>query len=142
MISRPLGLGLGISVTSFLGFWFSPLELRRVEGQSMQPTLNPDLSKSNDILLLRKVNGAADLGDGDVIAFLNPRYDGPGTRHSRLLVKRVSQPETLLPENHLWVLSDAGPGYVDSTSFGPLPRSNVQSKALLIVWPLSRFGKL
>ena len=108
----------------------------------MQPTLNPDLSKSNDILLLRKVNRATDLSEGDLVAVLNPRYQGPGTRHSRLLVKRVCKPEGVLPEEHLWVLSDAGRGYVDSTSFGPLPVSNVQSKALLIVWPLSRVGTL
>lgn len=109
----------------------------------MQPVLNPYLSKPNDVLLLRKVTDPTEVKEGDVVSILNPRYQGPGTRHSRLLVKRVAKPATsILPDNHIWVSSDAGQGYVDSSNFGPLPIANVQSKAIVIVWPLSRFGKL
>jgi len=116
--------------------------LRKVHGPSMQPTLNPLLVPKFD---LGGVNNAFQphsevfffkrnyvLERGSVVFASHPRK---GTK----LVKRVvalpgdkvqprgqvgqkEAPEVVtLAEGQVWVESDAGPGYSDSDTWGPLP---------------------
>jgi signal peptidase I len=59
--------------------------LRAVTGDSMQPTLNPDLSRPRDVALFNRwsIVMKRRYGRGDVVAFRSPQ------EHGKLLVKRL-----------------------------------------------------
>ena len=53
---------------------------------------------------------------------------------------RDEQRAIFVPENHVWLSSDAAPsGYCDSTYFGPLPLTEVTGVVKAIVWPPKRY---
>ena len=72
-------------------------------------------------------------------------------RHPRkpnhLLIKRIAALETPLgridvPKNHIWVVSDGGNGYLDSSVFGVVNFNDVLGDAKFIVFPPHRIGKI
>ena len=136
--------------------------LHRVDGPSMQPTLNPHLEWNSffrDVVLTRRI-GENELREGRDIA---RRYKGhiaviisPKSGND-LLVKRIThspgetvipdnlarnKKEVTIPEDHIWVQSDKGRGYADSNVFGPIHVSALRGIVTATVWPPSRVRKL
>ncbi len=144
-----LGLSSGAAL-ALLG----PFTVKRVEGHSMSPTLNPPSKEqarppSEDILLVRRLRAGgptqeeADQLVGQVVCLKSPRR--PGTT----LVKRLAATAARgrapggaeVPEGRCWVSSDAGAGrYADSGLFGPVPAASLTGVARLVLWPPERAG--
>ncbi len=139
---------------------WGPFCIRRVEGESMRPTLNPQLPRqlSDDIVLARRVPsthpGHIVHFRGKVVLVGDPRDDGKTTLIKRLrgvqtdIVKPRARPgcperETLrVPDRSVWIESDAGPGYVDSNTLGPIDIDLVVGVARWIIWPPERMGRV
>lgn len=120
----------------------------KVEGESMQPTLNPGGPRSSsDFVLLNKLRDK--YGRGDVVVFKSPRDP------SLLMIKRIIGVEgdrvrTLprcnddyvsVPKGHVWVEGDHHHSF-DSSHFGPIPVALIQAHASHIVWPPSRWSTI
>ena len=100
--------------------------LRRVEvsGDSMGPGL-----QAGDRLLVVPVRR---LRAGDIVAVADPRQPG------RTMVKRVA----IVTPDEVTVLGDAPDASTDSRTFGPVPRSLVQGRAVYRYWPEHRRGRI
>ena len=128
-----------------------------VEGPSMRPTFNPKDSIFNDYILLKKVDALnkPDLEINSIVSIKHPKHIG-GNLIKRLIANEneivVLAPgpttnnkiiEKSIPNGHCWVQSDAGPGYLDSTSYlGPISYDKIVGKALYVIWPPVRVRKL
>ena len=129
-----------------------------VEGPSMRPTLNPCGSYFSDILAVRKIRKPEEIGSIDVSSILCIKHP---KQERGYLVKRLvanqnekisTQPSNkietkqsvkVIPKGHCWVESDAGSGYLDSTSYmGPIPYEMIMGTALYVIWPPHRIKKL
>jgi len=124
--------------------------IRAVTGNSMQPTLNPDLSRPRDVALFSSWSIVIKrrYERGDVVAFRSPQ------EHGKLLVKRlVALPgdkvktlppypdeEVVIPEGHGWLEGDAPFNSEDSNHFGPVPLALIDSRLTCVLWPLDRVG--
>ncbi|XP_058793853.1 mitochondrial inner membrane protease subunit 2-like [Phymastichus coffea] len=121
----------------------------RVEGSSMQPTLNPDLEKIDWVFLNRWAVRDRSISRGDIVAFKSPKYP------YQKLIKRVIglsgdviytlgyRKEILeVPEKQCWVEGDHTGKSLDSNTFGPIPLEIITEKATHIVWPPSRWQSL
>mmetsp|Transcript_6454 Transcript_6454/g.14333 ORF Transcript_6454/g.14333 Transcript_6454/m.14333 type:complete len:174 (+) Transcript_6454:183-704(+) len=123
----------------------------QVEGPSMQPTLNPDLDKSSDWVLVEKVSYKwfHDYRRGDVAVLWAP--DDP----QALLVKRVvglqedvvwddlRRSTQKIPAGRCWIEGDNAPHSADSRSmFGPVHLGLLEGRAVCVVWPPSRMCML
>ena len=141
--------------SSFLFIKFGGYSIHRVEGPSMQPTLNPNNSYINDYIIVKKINDPQNSNlVNSIISLHHPK------QKNSYLIKRLianeneivrlpkinsSNQETytkFIPEGHCWVISDAGPGYRDSTLFGPISYDKIVGKAVCIIWPPGRIQKL
>ncbi|KAH7920812.1 LexA/Signal peptidase [Leucogyrophana mollusca] len=139
----PLGLG-------FTQYFYT---LKTVKGRSMQPTLNPDTSAWNDIVVFDRFSihfGLPDVQRGDVVALRDP-LDSKKTIVKRIIampgdtVKTLPpypDAEVLVPPGHIWVEGDEPFRTLDSNKFGPVPVALLDSKLSHIVWPLDRAGPL
>ena len=117
-----------------------------VEGPSMRPTFNPSGSFLPDIVLVKQEDqtNIPNIPKSSVICIKHPKRD------KGYLIKRLTahQNEPMdrnikIPENHCLVTSDAGAGYLDSTSYlGPIPYSQVVGKVSYIILPPNRAKKL
>eukprot|EP00053_Salpingoeca_punica_P002959 m.40408 g.40408 ORF g.40408 m.40408 type:complete len:175 (+) comp11884_c0_seq2:180-704(+) len=121
----------------------------RVEGASMQPTLNPE-STHGDVVLINKWTARhGKVRRGDVIALRAP------DRHGSLIIKRVvglendviltrgySETRVRVPPGHAWIEGDCRQRSHDSNDYGPVPLGLLLGRADWIVWPLSRIGRL
>ena len=146
-----------VGASSYLLLKTGGYTIRRVEGPSMRPTFNPKYSYFNDYILLKKVDfhNKSNLIINSIICVKHPK------RSKGYLIKRLiaNENETvvlshnsttnnrtiekLIPEGHCWIQSDAGPGYLDSTSYlGPISYDKVVGKALYVIWPPVRVRKL
>ncbi len=47
---------------------------------------------------------------------------------------------SVIPPGHVWLSSDAGKGYLDSTFFGPVREADVSGVVVAVVWPPDRFA--
>jgi len=126
--------------------------IRAVTGNSMQPTLNPDLSRPRDVALFSRWSIVIErrYERGDVVAFRSPQ------EHGKLLVKRlVALPgdkvktlppypdeEVVIPAGHGWLEGDAPFNSEDSNHFGPVPLALIDSKLTCVLWPLDRVGAI
>lgn len=116
----------------------------------MQPTLNPDDSISNDVLLFDQYSMRAGrpINRGDIVALKDPMGG------SKVIVKRIiaiegdtvqtlppyPDAEVVLPKGYVWVEGDEPFRTLDSNKFGPVPVSLIESRLTSIIWPLNRFG--
>ncbi|KAI9447842.1 peptidase S24/S26A/S26B/S26C [Lactarius indigo] len=126
--------------------------IRAVTGDSMQPTLNPDLSRPRDVALFNRwsIVMKRRYERGDVVAFRSPQ------EHGKLLVKRLvalpgdkvktlppyADVEVVVPEGHGWLEGDASFNSEDSNHFGPVPLALIDSKLTYVVWPPKRLGAI
>ncbi|KAL0080325.1 mitochondrial inner membrane protease subunit 2 [Phycomyces blakesleeanus] len=120
----------------------------KVEGRSMQPTLNPDSNQmKRDIVLLNKWSATShSFQRGQVVVLTSP------TNPKRQITKRIIalQGDTVklrqgtekvyVPKGHCWVEGDEGFHSNDSNLFGPVPISLISSIVTHVIWPPSRFG--
>lgn len=153
-----------IAVVLALVIRFFIIEPFYIPSGSMEPTLEP-----GDRIIVSKVNYRfGEPQRGDVIVFRYPldpdtdyikrvvavggdRVEGRG---GKLLVNGKVVPEPYLaaqgafgdfgpvdvPEGHLFMMGDNRNNSKDSRFWGPLPRENVIGKALVIFWPVNRWG--
>ncbi|KAN0085787.1 Peptidase S24/S26A/S26B/S26C [Tylopilus felleus] len=139
-------LPLGLAFTHY-GY-----TIKTVRGRSMQPTLNPDTSAFDDIVLFDRlgVHSGRPIGKGDIVSLRDP------VNSRKMIVKRVvavahdvvqtlppyPDTEVLVPEGHIWVEGDEPFRTLDSNTFGPVPLGLVDAKLSYIIWPLHRVGSL
>ncbi|XP_028306910.1 mitochondrial inner membrane protease subunit 2 isoform X3 [Gouania willdenowi] len=102
----------------------------RVEGVSMQPSLNPEGGSEDDVVLLDRWSVRNfQVQRGDVVSVLSPRNP------QQKIIKRVIGLEgdfirTLsyknryvrIPDGHLWIEGDHHGHSLDSNNFGPVRR--------------------
>ncbi|XP_043473918.1 mitochondrial inner membrane protease subunit 2-like [Leptopilina heterotoma] len=138
-----------------VGFAFKPCILDtfgtivRVDGKSMQPTLNPDTNNVDFIFLNRWAIRNYDINRGDIITFVSPNAP------DRHIIKRVvglagdvistigyKTEVVKVPNGYCWVEGDHTGFSLDSNSFGPIALSLLIGKATYIVWPPSRWQHL
>ena len=137
-----------------------PFSLRRVDGPSMRPALNPqpDLSKPigpSDVVLVRNLPSTSPKDKEEVLSGLLGRV--VCVRHPRrpdtVLIKRITSLQSKsysydddkkvgIPPGRCWISSDAGRGYADSRLFGPVETDSILAVAIFIVWPPSRVGPI
>ncbi|XP_022283296.1 mitochondrial inner membrane protease subunit 2 isoform X4 [Vulpes vulpes] len=100
----------------------------RVEGASMQPSLNPGGSQSSDVVLLNhwKVRNF-EVQRGDIVSLVT-------MGHKNRYVK--------VPRGHIWVEGDHHGHSFDSNSFGPVSLGLLHAHATHILWPPERWQKL
>lgn len=127
--------------------------LSRIEGISMQPTLNP--KDTRDFVYLSFIDVYFDwIKTGDVIVVRSPRNS------SETIIKRVigvggdiialDSSKTkhhfaikfFIPKGHYWIEGDHKGHTYDSTYFGPIPKSLIIAKVPAIVWPPNRWQLL
>ncbi|KAI0254901.1 peptidase S24/S26A/S26B/S26C [Lactifluus subvellereus] len=137
---------------TFIVFTQVGCTVRTVTGNSMQPTLNPDLSRPRDVALFNRwsIVIKRSYERGDVVAFRSPQ------EHGKLLVKRlIALPgdqvktlppypdvEVIVPEGHGWLEGDAPFNSEDSNHFGPVPLALIDSKLTCVLWPPKRVGAI
>ncbi len=134
MVSRP-PTRVRRALIGAAGAWAAALlvnrRLRRVDGESMSPTLAP-----GDLVL---VAPAWRVRTGDVVVVRDPREP------SRETVKRVAavagEPADLrgsvarVPEGHLAVAGDNQRASTDSRAYGAVARDLVASRVVARLWP-------
>ncbi|XP_036883395.2 mitochondrial inner membrane protease subunit 2 isoform X2 [Manis javanica] len=122
----------------------------RVEGASMQPSLNPGGSQSSDVVLLNhwKVRNF-EVQRGDIVSLVSPKNP------EQKIIKRVIALEgdivktmghkhryVKVPRGHIWVEGDHHGHSFDSNSFGPVSLGLLRAIATHILWPPERWQKL
>ncbi|XP_048195736.1 mitochondrial inner membrane protease subunit 2 isoform X2 [Dipodomys merriami] len=122
----------------------------RVEGASMQPSLNPGGSQSSDVVLLNhwKVRNF-EVHRGDIVSLVSPKNP------EQKIIKRVIALEgdiirtighknryVKVPRGHIWVEGDHHGHSFDSNSFGPVSLGLLHALATHILWPPERWQKL
>ncbi|KAG9311787.1 LexA signal peptidase [Chiua virens] len=139
-------LPLGIAFTHYC------YTIKTVRGRSMQPTLNPDTSRSDDIVVFDRfsIRSGSSVAKGDIVSLRDP------IDSRKMIVKRViavaddvvqtlppyPNSEMRVPEGHIWVEGDEPFRTLDSNAFGPVPLGLVDAKLSYILWPLHRAGPL
>ncbi|CAH2224025.1 mitochondrial inner membrane protease subunit 2 [Pelobates cultripes] len=122
----------------------------RVEGVSMQPSLNPVGRNQSDVVLLNRWNVRNyDVHRGDIVSLVSPRNP------EQKIIKRVVALEgdiikTLghknrfvkVPRGHMWVEGDHHGHSYDSNAFGPVSLGLLHAHATYILWPPNRWQKL
>ncbi|KAK6165684.1 hypothetical protein SNE40_022565 [Patella caerulea] len=126
----------------------------KVEGASMQPLLNPELStdkkpESDFVLLNRWKTHGMQFKRGEIVSLSSP------TDPDHKLIKRIialdgdliktpgyKSPHVRIPEGYCWVEGDHQKLSMDSNYFGPIPKALLHAKASHIVWPPNRWRKL
>uniref|UniRef100_T1JHL3 Mitochondrial inner membrane protease subunit 2 n=1 Tax=Strigamia maritima TaxID=126957 RepID=T1JHL3_STRMM len=121
----------------------------KVEGISMQPSLNPDFKSTDYVLLNRWSIRNFDVARGDVVSLFSPK-DPDQKIIKRIIGLEGDTVKTLgykdkfvrIPEGHCWVEGDHHGHSMDSNSFGPVAIGMVNAKASYIVWPPQRWQRL
>ncbi|KAJ8002836.1 hypothetical protein DPEC_G00163110 [Dallia pectoralis] len=123
----------------------------RVEGASMQPSLNPEgnVTGSDVVLLNRWSVRNYQVRRGDIVSVLSPKNP------QQKIIKRVIALEgdfikTLgyknrylkVPDGHFWIEGDHRGHSLDSNSFGPVSLGLVHGRASHIIWPPNRWQRI
>ncbi|MFN7975716.1 MAG: signal peptidase I [Acidobacteriota bacterium] len=145
-------------------FLFQPF---KVEGTSMYPELDDE----ERILVNKLVYRISDIKRGDVVIFRFPRDTSksfikrviglPGEtieiRHGLTYVNDVQLPEpyvpdiyrsdesfgpTVVPKQSYYVMGDHRSTSNDSRAWGPVDVRYIYGRAVLKMWPLSKFGRI
>ncbi|XP_052646031.1 mitochondrial inner membrane protease subunit 2 isoform X2 [Harpia harpyja] len=100
----------------------------RVEGASMQPSLNPGGRQASDVVLLNHWSiRNYDVQRGDIVSLVTIGY-------KKKYVK--------VPHGHIWVEGDHHGHSFDSNAFGPVSLGLLHARATHILWPPQRWQKL
>ncbi|TFK43652.1 peptidase S24/S26A/S26B/S26C [Crucibulum laeve] len=118
----------------------------------MQPTLNPDSSRWRDIGLFNRfdIHSMHNYKRDDIVCLRSPEYK------DRVLIKRIlavegdtvrtlppyPTREVRIPPGHVWVEGDEPFNSDDSNRFGPVPAALLESRLILLLWPLNRIGQV
>lgn len=122
----------------------------RVEGASMQPSLNPEGAAASDIVLLNRWSVRNyQVQRGDIVSLVSPKNP------EQKIIKRVIALEgdiiktmgyknryVKVPDGHFWVEGDHHGCSFDSNNFGPVSLGLVHARASHIIWPLNRWQKI
>ncbi|XP_030073096.1 mitochondrial inner membrane protease subunit 2 isoform X1 [Microcaecilia unicolor] len=122
----------------------------RVEGASMQPSLNPEGRLGSDIVLLNRWRiRNYEVHRGDIVSLVSPKNP------EQKIIKRVIALEgdiiktmgyrnkfVRIPGGHVWVEGDHHGHSFDSNSFGPVSLGLLHAHATYILWPPNRWQKL
>jgi len=140
-----LGLPIYITVNDY---FFS---IARVEGASMQPTLNPPCKKkqSDFVFIDRWHTTPKDIHPGDIVALSSPTNQHVsfikrvvGVEGDFLTTPRYRHDAVRVPRGHCWVEGDNYRSSLDSNKFGPVSLGLVKGKATHVIWPPRRWSKL
>lgn len=137
--SIAVGLPVGVTIIDVFGY------VARVDGVSMQPSLNPD-SVTDYVFLNKWAVRVYEVSRGDVVALFSPR-DPDQTLIKRIVGLEGDIINTLgykkrfvrVPEGHCWVEGDHIGHSLDSNFFGPVSVALITAKASAIVWPPERW---
>ncbi|XP_029697496.1 mitochondrial inner membrane protease subunit 2 isoform X4 [Takifugu rubripes] len=123
----------------------------RVEGASMQPSLNPEAGPGDVVLLNRWSVRNHQVQRGDIVSVL---YLSPKNPQQKI-IKRVIGLEgdfirTLsyknryvrIPDGHFWIEGDHHGHSLDSNSFGPVSVGLLHGRASHIIWPPKRWQRI
>ncbi|KAM6437990.1 mitochondrial inner membrane protease subunit 2 isoform 1-T2 [Liasis olivaceus] len=124
--------------------------IARVEGASMQPSLNPVEQHASDIVLLNHWSiRNYEVRRGDIVSLVSPRNP------EQKIIKRVIALEgdiiktigykkkyVKIPHGHIWVEGDHHGHSFDSNAFGPISLGLLHARATHILWPPERWQKL
>ncbi|KAM9312648.1 mitochondrial inner membrane protease subunit 2 [Gastrophryne carolinensis] len=124
--------------------------IARVEGVSMQPSLNPDGRNESDIVLLNRWRiRNYEVQRGDIVSLVSPKNP------EQKIIKRVIGLEgdivktsghktryVKIPSGHMWVEGDHYGHSFDSNAFGPVSLGLLHAQATHILWPPNRWQKL
>ncbi|XP_075213477.1 mitochondrial inner membrane protease subunit 2 [Lycorma delicatula] len=137
-----IGLPIGITIIDVFGY------IARVDGISMQPSLNPG-SVTDYVFLNRWYVRFYDVSHGDIVSLFSPKDP------DLTLIKRIvglegdiintvgyKKPFVRVPEGHCWVEGDHIGHSLDSNFFGPVSLALITAKASAIVWPPQRWQYL
>ena len=139
-----VGLPVYITINDYL------FSIARVEGSSMQPTLNPiKMGKSDVVFLDRWHVDYENISRGDIVAITSP-YDQNVNFIKRIIglegdvvrTPRYKYKFAFVPRGHCWIEGDNSKSSLDSNSFGPISLGLIKGHATHIVWPPSRWKKL
>uniref|UniRef100_A0AC34QC96 Mitochondrial inner membrane protease subunit 2 n=1 Tax=Panagrolaimus sp. JU765 TaxID=591449 RepID=A0AC34QC96_9BILA len=145
-VVKKIGSGIGIICTpiAFCDLIGHPAA---VVGSSMEPTLHGTGSRwwQNDIIWLSK--WYAHPKPGEIFTFISPQ--DPTVQH----IKRVSKvpgekvivkegKSAILGVCDYWMLSDNASAGKDSRVYGPVNIGLFQGKAMFILWPPNRIGRM
>ncbi|XP_069385269.1 mitochondrial inner membrane protease subunit 2 isoform X1 [Paralichthys olivaceus] len=122
----------------------------RVEGASMQPSLNPDSGSDCDVVLLNRWSVRNyEVQRGDIVSVVSPKNP------QQKIIKRVIGLEgdfirTLsyknryvrVPDGHFWIEGDHHGHSLDSNSFGPVSVGLLHGRASHIIWPPQRWQEI
>ncbi|KAF2456276.1 peptidase S24/S26A/S26B/S26C [Lineolata rhizophorae] len=132
-------------------------ETCRVNGPSMAPTLSPDFytaGAKDTVLFYKNAGEMRRVRRGDIVVYHSLKYP------EKLSVKRVVAIEedtvilpwgekgvypggkVLVPFNHVWIEGDNREKSLDSRHHGPISKNLIVGKAMGIVFPLSRMGRI
>eukprot|EP00794_Sanderia_malayensis_P006117 gene6117-6821_t len=139
-----IGLPIYITITDF-GFCIA-----RVDGVSMQPSLNPVANESDVVFLNRwTIRNVKKIERGDIVSLISPSE--PDVK----LIKRVvglegdvvrtigyKKPYVFVPKGHCWLEGDHRGRSFDSNSFGPVSLGLINGLATHVLWPPKRWQKL
>ena len=123
-----------------------------VQGESMQPLLNPEDDTGQDIVLLSRLHRRSfNYQRGDVVVITSPRDP------TSMMIKRIiglsgdtvrSQSRfpgdrfVLIPPGHCWIEGDHASCSLDSNVHGPVPIGLIAAKAIAVIWPVRRWKVL
>ena len=140
-----IGVPVGVTLFDYVGY------IARVEGISMQPSLNP-VPTSNDYVFLSRFDmHDFDIKKGEIISCVSPK------NRKQRIIKRVTGVEGdivrskkdienkryfKVPEGFCWIEGDHEGFSLDSNTFGPIPMGLIVAKAKCIVWPPGRWQLL
>ncbi|XP_069385272.1 mitochondrial inner membrane protease subunit 2 isoform X2 [Paralichthys olivaceus] len=100
----------------------------RVEGASMQPSLNPDSGSDCDVVLLNRWSVRNyEVQRGDIVSVVTLSYKNRYVR---------------VPDGHFWIEGDHHGHSLDSNSFGPVSVGLLHGRASHIIWPPQRWQEI
>ncbi|XP_065659660.1 mitochondrial inner membrane protease subunit 2 [Hydra vulgaris] len=139
-----IGLPIYITCKDYFGY------IARVEGASMQPTLNPCQESNCDVVFLNSwITDYESFKRGEIVAIASP-YHRNVSYIKRIIAlegdivwtPRYKKSHVFIPKGHCWVEGDNKSASLDSNSFGPVSIGLIKAKATYIIWPPHRWQKL